>query len=82
MNMGKTKIMESGINLYVLKKSGKAPLWCVRQELVAQMLSSVVSATAGCIRNALALKDLCDLTVNSGVPNVLGLPGLLMEGNI
>ena len=25
MNMGKTKIMESGINLDVLKKSGKYP---------------------------------------------------------
>ena len=28
VNMGKTKIMESGINLDVLKKSGK-PLWCL-----------------------------------------------------
>ena len=29
VNMGKTKIMESGINLDVLKKSGKYPLWCL-----------------------------------------------------
>ena len=32
VNMGKTKIMESGINLDVLKKSGKYPCgwgsWC------------------------------------------------------
>ena len=29
VNMGKTKIMESGINLDVLKKSVKVPLWCL-----------------------------------------------------
>ena len=29
VKMGKTKIMESGINLDVLKKSEKEPLWCL-----------------------------------------------------
>ena len=80
MNMGKTKIMESGINLDVLKKSGKYPCG-VYQVLVALMQSSVMAASAGCIRNAVALRDACHLTVSSGVPDVLGLPGLLMKDN-
>ena len=33
VNMGKTKIMESGINLDVRKKSGKYPVVSVSQEL-------------------------------------------------
>ena len=53
----------------------------VRQELVALMHSSVVAASAECLRNAVALRNPCDLTVSSGVPDVLGLPGLLMEDN-
>ena len=53
----------------------------VRQELVALIQSSVVAASAGCIRNTVALRDPCDLTVSSGAPDVLGLPGLLMEDN-
>ena len=51
----------------------------VRQELVALIQSSVVAASAGCIRNAVALRDPCDLTVSSGAPDVLGLPVVLME---
>ena len=77
VNMGKTKIMESGINLDVLKKSGKYP--CVSQELIALMQSSVVAASAGCIRNAVALRNPCALTLSSGVPDALGLLGLLMK---
>ena len=76
--MGKLKIMESSINLDMLEKSGNQPVVPVIQELVALMQSSVV---AGCIRNAMALRDPCYLTVSSGAPDVFGLPGLLMEGN-
>ena len=66
MNMGKTR--ESGINLDVLKKSRraeeiwKAPVVSVIQELVALMQFSVVAATTGCIRNAVALRDPCYCT--------------------
>ena len=57
----------------------------VRQELVALMQSSVVplqalAASAGCIRNAVVLRDSCDLTVSSCAPDVLGLPGLFGLG--
>ena len=79
VNMGKTKIMESGINLDVRKKSGKYPVVSVSQELVALMQSSVVAASAGCIRNAVALRDPCALTLCSGAPDALGLLGLLMK---
>ena len=84
VNMGKTKIMESGINLDVLKKSGKYPCGVcqsgvgVSQEL-ALMQSSVVATSAGCIRNAVALRDPCALTLSSGAPDALGLLGLLMK---
>ena len=85
VNMGKTKIMESGNNLDVLRKSGRhggrTPVVSVRQELVALMQSPVVAASAGCIRNAVALRDACYLTVSSGVPDVLGLPEPLMKNS-
>ena len=45
------------------------------------MQSSVMAASAGCIRNAVALRDACYLRVSSRVPDVLGLPELLMEDN-
>ena len=45
------------------------------------MQSSVMAASAGCIRNAVALRDACYMRVSSRVPDVLGLPGLLMEDN-
>ena len=45
------------------------------------MQSSVMAASTGCIRNAVALRDTCYLRVSSGVPDVLGLPGLLMKDN-
>ena len=51
----------------------------VSQELVALMQSSVVAASAGCIRNAVALRDPCALTLSSGVPDALGLLGLSMK---
>ena len=51
----------------------------VSQELVALMQSSVVAAIAGCIRNAVALRDPCALTLSSGAPDALGLLGLLMK---
>ena len=43
------------------------------------MQSSVVAASAGCIRNAVALRDPCALTLSSGAPDALGLLGLLMK---
>ena len=55
------------------------PLVSVSQELVALMQSSVVAASAGCIRNAMALRDPCALTLSSGAPDALGLLGLLMK---
>ena len=51
----------------------------VSQELVALMQSSVVAASAGCIRNAVALRDPCALTLSSGAPDALGLLGLSMK---
>ena len=51
----------------------------VSQELVALMQSSEVAANAGCIRNAVALRDPCVLTMSSGAPDAFGLLGLLMK---
>ena len=73
VNMGKTKIMESGINLDVRKKSGKYPCG------VCQSGVGSSNAIAGCIRNAVALRDPCALTLSSGAPDALGLLGLLMK---
>ena len=42
----------------------------------------MVSASAGCIRNAVALRDACYVRVSSRVPDVLGMPGLLMEDTL
>ena len=79
VNMGKTKIMESGINLDVLKKSGKYSCG-VCQSGVG---SSNAIFCGGCkrlgIRNAAALRDPCALTLSSGAPDALGLLGLLMK---
>ena len=79
VNMGKTKIMESGINLDVLRNLESTPVVSVSQELVALMQSSVMAASAGCIRNAVALRDPCALTLSSGAPDALGLIGLSMK---
>ena len=45
------------------------------------MQSSVMAASTGCIRNAVALRDACYMRVSSCVPYVLGLLGLLIEDN-
>ena len=70
VNMGKTKIKESGINLDVLKKSGKYPC--------GVCLTGVGKTNAilcdGCehwVHNAVALRDACYLRVSSCVPDVL-----------
>ena len=55
------------------------PVVSVSQELVALMQSSVVAASAGCIRNAVALRDPCALTLSSGAPDALGLLRLSMK---
>ena len=57
----------------------KVPLVSVSQELVALMQSSVVAASAGCIRNEVALRDPWALTLSSGKPDALGLLGLSMK---
>ena len=77
VNMGKTKIIWSGINLDVLKISGKYPC--------GVCLTGVGSTNAilcdGCERwvhkKCSGIKE----RLSSGVPNVLGLPGLLMKEN-
>ena len=59
MNMGKTKIMEGGLDLDFLKRSGKVPCG-VRQKGVGSnaILSCVVAACAGYTRNAVTSKAL------------------------
>ena len=76
MNIRKTKKMESGINLEVLKTSGKHPCGVCQTGVGRRMQSSVVAA-----RNAVTLRDPCDLTVSSGAHDVLGMPGILMGDN-
>ena len=82
--MGKTKIMESGINLDVRKKSGKYPCG-VCQSGVG---SSNAIFCGGCKRwvhkKCSGIKgplhpDPCTLTLSSGAPDALGLLGLLMK---
>ena len=79
VNMGKTKIMESGINLDVLKKSGKYPCSVCQSGVGSSNAIFYVAASAGCIRNAVALRDPCALTLSSGAPDTLGLLGLSMK---
>ena len=55
-------------------------LFCVDMYFrLTLMQSSVVAASAGCIRNAVALRDPCALTLSSGAPDALELLGLLMK---
>ena len=79
VNMGKTKIMESGINLDVLKKSGKYPCGVCQSGVDSSNAIFCGAASAGCIRNAVALRDPCALTLSSGAPDALGLLGLSMK---
>ena len=65
VNMGKTKIMESGINLDVLKKSGKYPC-SVCQSGVG---SSNAIFCGGCKR--WALRDPCALTLSLGTARAI-----------
>ena len=79
MNMGKTKVVESGINLGVLKKSGKYPCG-VCQSGVG---SSNAIFCGGCKRwvhkKCSGIKRPCALTLSSGAPDALGLLGLSMK---
>ena len=79
VNMGKTKIMESGINLDVLKKSGKYPCG-VCQSGVG---SSNAIFCGGCKhwvhKKCSDIKGHCALTLSSGAQDALGLLGLLMK---
>ena len=60
VNMGKTKIMVSGMDLDLLKKSGKDPCG-VCQKGVGSNATSVVAACAGYTRNAVASRVPCAL---------------------
>ena len=78
VNMGKTKIMESGNNLDVLKKSGKYPC--------GVCLTGVGSTNAlhcdGCERWVqLKCSGIKGHLPPESEPDVLGLPGLLMKDN-
>ena len=81
VNMGKTKIMESGINPDVLKKSGKYPCGVCLTGIGSTNAILCDGCERWCIKNAVVLRDTCHLTVSSGAPDVLGLPGLLMKDN-
>ena len=76
VNMGKTKIMESGINLDVSKNSGK--------HSCGVCLTGVGRTNAiqcdGC--ECWVHKKCSGMRVSSRVPDVLGLLGLLMEGTL
>ena len=81
MNMGKTKIMESGINLDVLKKSGKYP-YGVCLTGVGRTYAILCGGYERWVhKKCSGSRDACYLTVSSGVPDVLELPGLLMKDN-
>ena len=79
VNMGKTKIWSLALIWTCGRNLESTPVVSVSQELVALMQSSLVAASAGCIRNAVALRDPCALTLSSGAPDALGLLGLLMK---
>ena len=64
VNMGKTKIVDSGINLDMLKKSGKYPCGFFQMELVALMQSCGGYKRWVHKKNAVALGDPCALTLS------------------
>ena len=51
VNMGKTKIMVSGVNLQTLKDSGKIPMQCLQKKVLAVTPSTVLDAHIGYTRN-------------------------------
>ena len=66
VNMGQTKIMVSGINLDLLKKSGIGPCGICQTGVGSNLMqSSVVAPCAGYTRKAVALRVPCPLTLNS-----------------
>ena len=71
--------VESGINLHVLKKSGKYPCGVYQTGVGSTNAISAMAASAGCIINAVALRDPCALTLSSGALDALGLLGLMMK---
>ena len=79
VNMGRQRLWSLALNWTCWRNLESTPVVSVSQELVALMQSSMVAASAGCIRNAVALRDPCALTLSSGAPDALGLLGLLMK---
>ena len=73
MNMGKTKIMVGGLDLDLLKSSGKVPCG-VCQKRVGSNAIYVVAACAGYTRNAVTSKA---LTLISGAPDTKAQHSLL-----
>ena len=71
MNMGKTKIMVGGLDLDLLKRSGRFSVPFVRKEKVAMQTYHVVAACAG---NAVTSKP---LTLISGAPDTRAQHSLL-----
>ena len=65
--------------LTLIKLVGAESAGIVVEVLEGLMQSSVMAASAWCIRNAVALRDACYVRVSSRVPDVLGRQGLLME---
>ena len=79
VNMGKTKIMESGINLDVLKKSGKYPCGVCLTGVGRTNAIQCDGCECWVHKICSGIKGYCYVRVSSRVPDVLGLPGLLME---
>ena len=78
VNMGKTKIMVSGLDLDLFKKSGKDPCGVCQKGVGSNAISC-----GGCLcwihKNAMASRAPCALTLISGAPDAFVQHGLLME---
>ena len=79
VNMGKTKIMESGINLDVLKKSGKYSCGVCLPGVGSTNAIQCDGCESWVHKKCSGIKGRLPVRVSSRVPDVLGLLGLLME---
>ena len=79
VNMGKTKIMDSGINLDVLKKSGKYPCGVCQSGVGSSNTIFCSGCKCWVHKKCSSIRDPWALTLSSGVPDALGLLGLLMK---
>ena len=78
VNMGKTNIMVSSMNLDLLKKAGKDHCYVCHTGVGSNAIFC-----GGCLcwihKNAVALRAPCALTLISGAPDARERHGLLME---